>query len=50
MEALRRQIGQNDNIFARGVCVDKLIWVFMICAFLGDLIETLFCRVTEAYG
>lgn len=35
-----------DYVFARGVCLDKLIWVFIICAFLGDLIETLFCRVT----
>lgn len=33
-------------VFAKGVCLDKLIWVFIICAFLGDLIETLFCRVT----
>lgn len=33
-------------VFAQGVCLDKLIWVFIICAFLGDLIETLFCRVT----
>ena len=33
-------------VFARGVCLDKLFWVFIICAFLGDLIETLYCRVT----
>lgn len=33
-------------VFAQGICLDKLIWVFIICAFLGDLIETLFCRVT----
>lgn len=33
-------------VFARGICLDKLFWVFIICAFLGDLIETLFCRVT----
>lgn len=37
---------EGGYIFAKGVCVDKLIWVFIICAFLGDLIETLFCRVT----
>lgn len=37
---------EGGYVFARGVCVDKLIWVFIICAFLGDLIETLFCRVT----
>ncbi|MDO4293041.1 MAG: putative ABC transporter permease [Eubacteriales bacterium] len=33
-------------VFARGICLDKLIWVFVICAFAGDLIETVFCRVT----
>lgn len=33
-------------VFAKGICLDKLFWVFIICAFLGDLIETLFCRVT----
>lgn len=37
---------EGGYVFAKGVCLDKLIWVFIICAFLGDLIETLFCRVT----
>ena len=46
MEALEEADRAERYVFARGVCVDKLIWVFMICAFLGDLIETLFCRVT----
>lgn len=32
--------------FAQGVCLDKLIWVFLITSFLGDLIETVFCRFT----
>lgn len=35
--------GPGDGaVFARGMCVDKLIWVFMICALLGDIIETVF--------
>lgn len=39
--------GQGEKpVFAKGVCPDKLIWVFIICAFLGDLIETVFCRIT----
>ncbi len=38
--------GGGKPVFARGVCLDKLFWVFIICAFLGDLIETLYCRVT----
>lgn len=37
---------RSGYVFAQGVCLDKLIWVFIICAFLGDLIETVFCRVT----
>lgn len=37
---------EGGYVFAKGVCLDKLIWVFIISAFLGDLIETLFCRVT----
>ena len=41
MEALEEADRAERYVFARGVCVDKLIWVFMICAFLGDLIETL---------
>ena len=34
----------ESRVFARGVCVTKLIWVFFICSILGDLIETVFCR------
>lgn len=28
--------------FAQGVCLHKLLWVFMICALLGDWIETVY--------
>lgn len=37
----------NQSIFAEGICLDKLIWVFLVSAVLGDLIETLYCRVCE---
>lgn len=30
--------------FAKGMCFDKLIWVFLISALLGDVIETFYCR------
>ncbi len=33
-------------VFAKGMSLDKLIWVFLISALLGDIIETLYCRVT----
>lgn len=32
-------------IFAKGICLDKLIWVFLTSAFLGDIIETFYCRL-----
>lgn len=30
-------------VFAEGVCLDKLIWVFLVSALLGDIIETFYC-------
>lgn len=35
---------EEKYTFAEGVCMDKLIWVFLVSAFLGDIIETLYCR------
>lgn len=37
---------EGEYVFARGVCPDKLFWVFLVCAFFGDLIETVYCRMT----
>ncbi len=36
---------QGEIAFAKGMSLDKLIWVFLISALLGDLIETLYCRL-----
>ena len=33
-------------VFAKGLCVDKLIWVFLVSALIGDLIEMCYCRLT----
>lgn len=33
-------------VFAKGICFDKLVWVFLISSFLGALIEMCFCYVT----
>ena len=33
--------------FAKGLCLDKLIWVFLISALLGDLIETFYCGLVD---
>lgn len=37
---------QNRFTFAKGICFDKLVWVFLVSSFLGALIEMVFCRVT----
>lgn len=37
---------QEKPVFAKGICKDKLIWVFLISSFLGALIEMAYCRVT----
>lgn len=46
-------IGEADGeaerkyIFAKGLCWDKLVWVFLISAFLGDIIETFYCGLVD---
>lgn len=39
---------ETDNLnrytFAKGICFDKLVWVFLISSFLGALIEMVYCR------
>lgn len=42
-------VGPSRYVFARGICFDKLVWVFLISSFLGALIEMVFCRVTAGY-
>lgn len=37
---------KSDTIFAYGCDFYKIIWLFMIGAFLGDITETIFCRIT----
>ncbi len=41
-DAAGRQI-----IFAKGLCLDKIIWIFLICALLGDIIETFYCGLVN---
>lgn len=35
-----------DRVFASGICFDKLFWVFLISALVGDWIETVFVWAT----
>jgi len=35
----------REAVFAYGCTFHKIVWLFIISAFLGDLIETLYCRI-----
>ena len=37
---------EGKNVFAYGCSVHKLVWLFFIGSFMGDIIETIFCRIT----
>lgn len=34
---------EEKYTFAKGICLDKIIWVFLVSALLGDFIETIYC-------
>lgn len=36
---------EKSRVFAEGCGFYKLVWLFMAGAFLGDLVETVFCRI-----
>lgn len=36
---------EKEYIFAKGLCLDKLIWIFLISSFLGAVIEMIYCRI-----
>jgi uncharacterized membrane protein len=38
---------QKTYTFAKGICIYKLMWVFLITSLAGDLIETVFVRLTK---
>ena len=41
-----RERGDQEHTFAKGLCFDKLFWVFLVSSVLGAGIEMVFCRVT----
>lgn len=42
----RESRGQRDICFAKEYNIYKLIWIFLIGSFAGDIIETIFCYFT----
>lgn len=40
---------QGIYIFAEGICLDKLVWVFLTSALLGDIIETFWCGLVNSH-
>ncbi len=40
---------EKSKVFAEGCGFYKLIWLFIVGAFIGDLVETVFCRITLGY-
>lgn len=45
-EDLGEEENQKNYVFAKGLCLDKIIWVFFISALGGDLIETVYVKLT----
>ena len=45
-ELSEEEIKKCATVFAYGCSFHKIIWIFVIGAFLGDIAETLFCRAT----
>ena len=37
---------RDYNVFASGCCFYKVVLLFFVGAFLGDIVETIFCRIT----
>lgn len=45
----QKETHTGADCFAAGCSLYKLIWLFLIGAFLGDIVETIFCRITMGY-
>ena len=45
-EELQAEAEQRKTIFAYGLCFYKIALLLVVGAFLGDIVETIFCRVT----
>ena len=43
----RKKERKESLVFGEGCSFHKLVWLFFIGAFLGDITETIFCRLTS---
>lgn len=34
---------EKGRTFAKGICFDKIFWLFLSCSLIGDIIETAYC-------
>ena len=39
----------EKNKFAKDLCFDKIVWIFMISCIVGFLVETLWCLIKHGY-
>ena len=46
---LARPKREKSTVFAAGCSFYKIVLLFIIGAFLGDVVETIFCRITAGY-
>lgn len=45
-DAKKTSAAVSTTVFAEGCNFHKLVWLFIIGAFLGDITETIYCRIT----
>lgn len=46
-EDVTEELETHQNVFAYGCSFYKIVWLFFIGAFGGDIVETIFCRITD---
>lgn len=45
-DSKKEEVASDRTVFADGCGFHKLVWLFIIGAFAGDIVETIFCRIT----
>lgn len=45
-EEERQELLRQKTVFAYGCSFHKIVWIFFLGAFLGDITEMIFCRIT----